>query len=95
MAMLKVERIGGLAGFGNPGAHVRSRGRIELESLPQPAQQLVERLFATHATTRPSASADVFSYRISRSTDSGTETVEVPESALPAAVVGCVRDELA
>ena len=94
MELLKVERIGGFAGFGNPGAHIRSRGQIEFESLSEADRQLVERLFMTHSAGRPPAYADGFAYRISRSAKLGTETIEVPEAALPSAIVACVKDEL-
>jgi G:T-mismatch repair DNA endonuclease (very short patch repair protein) len=37
---------------------------------------------------------DGFRYRISRESAAGTETIEVPEQALPVTVTGCVKDEL-
>ncbi len=37
---------------------------------------------------------DGFSYRISRTTANGTETIEVPGEDLPGAVIACVKDEL-
>ena len=95
MGLLTVERIGGFAGFGNPGARIRSRGRIELASLSAAERQAVEALFGVRTSARPPAQPDGFSYRISRTGKSGPETVQVPEVALPAAVIRCVRDDLA
>jgi hypothetical protein len=92
--VLKVERIGGLAGFGGPGAHLRSRGQIAAASLSPADRKAVEQLFAGRGAGRASATRDGFSYRITRSTPSGEETIEAPESAVPAALAGCVRDTL-
>jgi hypothetical protein len=94
MELLEVERIGGFAGFGNPGAHIRSRGQIEFASLAEADRRVVESLFTARSALRPSAHPDGFAYRISRSTKAGTETIEVPEAALPTAIVACVKDEL-
>ena len=94
MDLLVVERIGGLAGFGGPGAHVRSRGQVVIARLSEADRQAVEELFRTRGDSRPSALRDSFSYRISRTTSAGSETIEVPESMVPASLVGCVKDEL-
>jgi len=93
MTLLTVERIGGIAGFGAPG-HLRSRGQIESTSLAQSDQESLERLFGARAKAKPSAMRDGFSYRISRNTPSGTETIEVSEAMVPAAIAACVKDEL-
>jgi hypothetical protein len=37
---------------------------------------------------------DTFTYRLTRATSDGDETIEVPESLLPESLYGCVRDEL-
>jgi hypothetical protein len=92
--LLQVERIGGIAGIGAPGAHIRSRGEIAFDSLSEVDQQFVRALFTTRGESQPSLTRDGFSYRISRSSESGTETIEVPEEMVPAAVVACVKDEL-
>jgi len=94
MELLKVERIGGLAGIGGPGAHVRSRGQLAFTSLSEADQRCVENLFKTRGKTKPSALRDGFCYRISRSAESGAESIEVAEAMLPAAIVACVKDEL-
>jgi hypothetical protein len=94
MDLLKVERIGGFAGFGSPGAHIRSRGQLAFGSLSEADQRSVDDLFKTYGTAKPSALRDGFSYRISRTVKSGTESIEVPEALLPAAIITCVKDEL-
>ena len=86
---LTIERLGGLAGFGGPGAKIRGRGRVDLNTLSASDRAAVDALF-----TRPRGDAtpasDAFRYKISR----GDEAVDVPEDALPQAVVNAVKDEL-
>lgn len=93
MAVIKVERIGGLANFGGPGARIRSHGQIHPATLSEADRYAVEKLFEKREK-KPSSARDMFSYRISRTTETGDETIEVPESALPASVIACVKDEL-
>jgi len=94
MEVLVVERIGGFAGFGGPGARIRSRGQVALASLSEADRRTLEALFKAAGKVGVSAMRDGFSYRISRTGKSGTETIEVPEEHLPAAITGCVTDEL-
>ena len=94
MAILHVEKLGGLAGFGGSNAHVRSRGKINTTELHTKDQKAVDSLFQSGNTDGSNKVADGFRFRISRTTDAGTETVEVPEAHVPASVVSCVKDEL-
>jgi hypothetical protein len=94
MAKLHVERIGGLAGFGGHGAHVRSHGEIDTTGLSAAEQHAVDRLFQSKGKSKSSQARDAFRYRISRITPAGVETVEVPQEAVPAALSQCVKDEL-
>lgn len=101
MAALHVERLGGLAGFGAGRSRIRSVGQIDSGALPPAVQQVVERLFQTgegvaaHAQRRSKTLVrDGFYYRLSRTTEAGLQTVEVPEAAMPTELVACVRDEL-
>lgn len=101
MAALHVERLGGLAGFGAGGSHLRSAGQVEADELPTAAKQAVEQLFkaggasaAKRARTAKSLVRDGFTYRITRTTEAGEQTVEVPEAAMPPELIACVRDEL-
>ncbi|MEO6787010.1 MAG: protealysin inhibitor emfourin [Chthoniobacteraceae bacterium] len=94
MATLHVERIGGLAGFGGARSHVRSHGQLDAAALSAAENQAVEALFRTHGKAEASQVRDGFHYRISRTTPSGTETVEAPESEVPPTLMQCVKDEL-
>lgn len=98
MTELKIERVGGLAGYGAPGSHVSSRGRIDSSDLVQDDQKAVEALFNAYGKARKektkSLIRDDFHYRISRTVNGDEETIEVPELDVPAALVQCVKDEL-
>jgi hypothetical protein len=95
MAKIHVERIGGLANFGGAGSHIRSRGEIDVAALSAAEQRAVESLFQSRGQAKPSQLRDGFRYRLTRSTPSGIETVEVPEGAVPTAISQSVKDELA
>lgn len=95
MATLHVERLGGLANFGGTHAHVRSHGYLETGALSDSEQQAVEVLFQSRRKAKATQpGGDAFRYKISRTTSAGTETIEVPESLVPTALVRCVNDEL-
>jgi hypothetical protein len=94
MAKLRVERVGGLAGFGGLHSHLRSHGEIDLAALSPADQRAVERLFQSQGKAKPSQARDTFRYRISRATPEGVETIEAPEEVVPAALSQCVKDEL-
>jgi hypothetical protein len=93
-AHLKVERLGGLAGMGLPGARIRSRGHIDARKLSAAEQAVVNGLFESPPAA-PAQARDAFRYRITRQTEKGLQTVEVHEDAVPEAVRACVVDELA
>jgi hypothetical protein len=92
MAILHVERIGGLANFGGARARVRSHGKVDTSVLSATERKVVESLFESRES-EPLGVADGFRYRITRTTDAGTETVVAPESAVPATIASCVKDE--
>jgi hypothetical protein len=92
MAQLDVERLGGFAGFGLPGSHLRSRGVVETADLTPADQQALEVLF-----DNPPGGAhlpDSFRYRLTRQTARGPQTIEIPEQHVPMAVRAIVKDEL-
>ena len=93
MSDLSIERIGGLGGFGLPGSRVRSHGSVAFDSLSQADQAAVEALFKSGGTGA-AGMPDEFRYRIVRTTSAGSETVEAPASAVPAALQNSVKDEL-
>ena len=94
MTRLRVERVGGFAGFGLPGSRLRSVGELDAGTLGSADRAAVDALFEPR---RPAAKRlpDAFVYRITRSGPSGEETVEVPESQVPESLRDCVQDELA
>jgi hypothetical protein len=93
MAILHVEKLGGLAGFGGAKAHIRSRGQIDTTALSPADQEAVDSLFRTGGAVEPPKGADSFRFRISRTTAAGTETVEAHEAQLPEALSSCVKDD--
>lgn len=100
MDLLTVERIGGLAGFGGRGSKIRSRGQVSLASLCEADKKTVEQLFKAHGLKPPneakvSAVRDGFCFQISRASNHGVQTIEVPEAAVPLSIVQCVKDEWA
>jgi hypothetical protein len=87
---LKIERVGGLAGFGGP--HLKSRGELALSDLSAADQKAVEALFPDPNKVSPATrgQADAFRYKITRD----TRTIEVPEHAVPATIRNSVKDVL-
>lgn len=90
---IEVERLGGFAGFGGPGAHLRSRGHVELAKLSDGDRRAVDALFHARSAA-PATGADAFRYRLTRSVAGRAESVEAAADAVPAALRDCVRDEL-
>lgn len=95
MTMLHVERLGGLAGYGGARARIRSCGCLDTADLPAAARETVEALLRSAGTTRAPTVADGFRYRLRGEIDGVERSIEVPEAAVPAAVVACVKDEFA
>ena len=93
MALLHVEKLGGLAGFGGPAARIRSLGHLETDTLLPEEQRILDDLFNSPAVAN-AAICDAFRYRLSRTLTGKSESIEVPEDALPASVIQCVKDEL-
>jgi hypothetical protein len=94
MSTLKIERIGGLPGFGGKNSHLRSIGEIDTDKLSKEDQQIVEDLFRNKARAADTLARDNFRYRITRTTSKGTESVEADEDKVPNAVKQCVKDQI-
>jgi len=92
MTVLHVERLGGLPGVGGPRSRLKSCGEIALSALSTRDRTAIEELFRSPPAPVGSAVRDGFRYRLSRDGASGAETVEVPESNVPAAIAACVKD---
>ena len=88
---LRVERVGGLAGFG--GSRLRSEGEIALADLSAADRHALDALFhrvSGASTPKP----DAFVYRITRDDSGASKTIEVSEEQVPAAIRGCVKTTL-
>jgi hypothetical protein len=95
MGTLKIERIGGLAGFGAPSSRVKSSGELAVSALSATDRAAVEALFQDPDRHQGSGlERDPFRYRITRTAKGKDQTVEVSESAVPAALKACVTDRL-
>jgi hypothetical protein len=95
MGILKIERVGGLAGFGLAGSKLRSEGQQALSALSAADRASVENLFKGSTDARGQQPvADGFRYRITRTVNGKNQSVEVPEAAVPEALRACVTDRL-
>jgi Emfourin len=91
---VKVERMGGLGGFGLPGSRLRSRGEIDTDHLSAADRQAVDALF--EGSAQPGSSKpDAFRYRLTCHDDTGgTRTVEAAQDQVPQSLQDCAQDEL-
>jgi hypothetical protein len=92
MTNIKVERVGGLGGFGGP--HLKSDGELPAGKLTPSESAAVDALFNSGAESSRAGKPDGFRYRITRQTPNGPQTVEVPEDAVPEKLKNCVQDRL-
>jgi len=93
MSKILIERIGGFAGFGGKNARLQSRGEIELDELSSVDRQTVERLFDSGGEPAAPNAADMFRYKLSKTTLNGIETIETGEESIPDIIRRSVRDE--
>jgi hypothetical protein len=95
MGTLKIERVGGFAGFGVSGSKLTSRGEQAVSALSADDRAAVDALFDDPERHQKSGlERDSFRYRITRIAKGKNQTVEVPETAVPAALKACVTDKL-
>jgi hypothetical protein len=92
---VKVEQLGGVAGFGGP--HLKSWGLVKVSSLSPGDRAAVEALFAQRnappAPVSPGV-ADQFRYRLTRMTSAGPQSIEASEPEVPAALKASVSAKL-
>ena len=88
---VKVERVGGLAGFGGP--RLKSAGEVAMSALSAADRKAVEAMFRDAARSG-ARKPDGFVYRITRQRDGQTKTVEVAEERVTEAVRKCVKRTL-
>lgn len=92
MDMLTIERRGGIAGFGGP--NLKSEGQLALADLSAADQERVKKLFAGGSKPPARNTGDMFRYRITLQSSAGSQTIEVPENLVPAALAASVKDVL-
>ena len=93
--ILKIERLGGFAGFGM--GHLRSDGEIDLDGLPEEERLAIEKLLAKGRGSDgggKSATRDGFRYRITWDEDGESCSVELEEGEAPERVRAAVKDRL-
>jgi hypothetical protein len=83
MGILKVERIGGLAGFGGAKSLLKSDCEIAFSSLSLSDQKTIEALFKAKGNAATSQTRDGFSYRVTRGGGAAGETILVSEHRMP------------
>ena len=93
---LLIERLGGLAGMGLPGSHIRSRAVVEAKTLSAEESRSVAALFATRPKAGAAAAkgADGFRYRLTLQRKDASQSIEVTEAALLLSLQQRVQDEL-
>ena len=95
MGTLKIEKIGGLAGFGLPGSRIKSSGESAISALSPADQAWVEASFQKPPRSQEEGrERDTHRYRITRTKDGHEQTIEVPEALVPHALRACVTDKL-
>ena len=95
MGTVKIEKTGGLAGFGLPGSKIKSSGETEISALSRADQAWVEALFQKPPRSQQAGNErDTHRYRITRTKNGRDQTVEVPEAQVPHALKACVTDKL-
>ena len=93
MDEVKVERLGGLAGFGGARSRLKSSGQVSVASLSPADRDGLKGLFAAgHLPHVPVT--DGFTYRITWTGSAGVKVVELAEAQVPAVLVACVVDRL-
>ena len=93
---LEIERLGGLAGMGLPGSHIRSRAVVEGRALSAEESQSVAALFANPSTASAAETtgADGFRYKLTLHRRDDCQKIEVSEAALLLSLQQRVQDEL-
>lgn len=94
---LDIERLGGFAGMGGPGARIRSTGSLAGHALSAAEREHLATLFGgAKPPADPPGAADGFRYRLTLHPAGGAapSVLELPESAVPECLRDSVHDEL-
>jgi hypothetical protein len=89
--LVKVERVGGLAGFGGP--RLKSAGEVAMSALSAADRKAIEAMFRV-AARAGAGKPDGFVYRITMSSGGVTKTVDVSGERVPEAIRKCVKSTL-
>jgi hypothetical protein len=87
LALLRIERRGGIAGL-------VITAEIEEDSLSSEDRVLLDRLFRSRHALMPAPGADRFRYLVTRFGHQGIRKIEIPEHLVPRAVAEAVRGPL-
>ena len=94
MVRLRLQRTGGIGGFGIPGSRVVSQGEVDMDALSTMDRRVVEALFQKKSRDESaSLHRDGFSYRLSRLVEGNEEVITITESELPQVLRECIHDE--
>ena len=95
MSTVKVEKIGGLAGYGLPRSRLKSSGETAISALSPADQAWVEASFQKPPHAHEAGNErDTHRYRITRTKNGRDQIIEVPEALVPHALKACVTDKL-
>lgn len=85
----RIERTGGLAGFGSPASRVKSVADVELDELAPADRTAVEALFR-RGPREVAPVTDGFVYRLTR----GAEQAQALEDEVPSAVLDRIQTQI-
>lgn len=85
----RIERTGGLAGFGSPASRVKSVADVEIDALAPADRAAVEALFE-RGPREAAPATDGFVYRLTR----GKESTQALEHEVPAAVLDQIQTRI-
>ena len=95
MGTVKIEKIGGLAGYGLPGSRLKSSGETAISALSSADQAWVEASFQKPPRSQEAGNErDTHRYRITRTKNGRDQIIEVAEALVPHALKTCVTDRL-
>ena len=81
-----IERRGGIAGL-------KGRGEIAADELDEGDREKLKELFKGGKRLPRDEGADRYIYTITRESESGRKTVEIPETLMPRALTRIVKDQ--
>lgn len=87
MDRLKIVRKGGFGGL-------RATGELDADSLSEADREVLEKLFKSKGRLPAAPGADRFSYSVTRETEKGSKTIEIPEHLAPAGLSAAVKEQL-